>query len=348
MKSSGAAEHFEGVYVYGTDDGQLIKIGETKGLLSKRRESLERGQLTPVRLHLLAAIRSDRRRLDQNAVLGYFAEHKADVNSTETLRAAPPVVEWVNWLRQQWATWSDEDFGPPDVPDYQTWAPRDDRRVGMRAASDDALFQLYDVEPGGLAGTPWAALSIPQPRHNDYYTPLDVVETARVAMGGIDLDPASSWWANRYHKIPTYYHLGRKAEDNPWFGRVWLNPPYGDWGKWFGMVAEHWDAGHIEQACVLSPMWALVTPSIAPVLLRRASRMLLFMPTPPFWGREQDRKGRPGRTSEPDNPIFGSNHPHAITYLGPRGDEFAAAFRSRGFVFHAAALLAETEAEAPA
>lgn len=332
MRMSSAQQTFCGVYFYGTDDGQLVKVGETKGLLDRRRAGILSGQLTPVKLHLLAAVRSDNRRRDEAAVLSYFKEFHATANSTETLRADEPVVEYVNWLRQQWNTWTDEECGPDETPDYQSWAPRPERRVEMRPASDDVLIQLYDAEPGPLACTPWSALSTPQPRHNDYYTPPDLVDRARDAMGDIDLDPASSWWANHQHRIPTYYHLGRKAEDNPWFGRVWINPPYGDNAKWFGLLAEHWDAHDIEQACVLTPMWPLVARTIAPLLLQRASLIALLCPTPTFWGRERDRNGRPGRTCEPDNPIFGVDHPHCITYLGHRSEEFTKAFRDRAAI----------------
>ena len=63
-------------------------------------------------------------------------------------------------------------------------------------------------------------------------------------MGGIDLDPASHWLANRVHRIPVYYHLGRRAEDNEWFGRVWLNLPYGNNAPWFDQDHQILTPGH--------------------------------------------------------------------------------------------------------
>ena len=60
----------------------------------------------------------------------------------------------------------------------------------------------------------------------EWYTPGEIVERARIVMGGIDLDPASSGIAQRTVQSGQYY----TAEDNgltkEWVGRVWMNPPY--------------------------------------------------------------------------------------------------------------------------
>ena len=60
----------------------------------------------------------------------------------------------------------------------------------------------------------------------EWYTPGGIVESARIVMGGIDLDPASSGIAQRIVQAGHYF----TAEDNgltqDWFGKVWMNPPY--------------------------------------------------------------------------------------------------------------------------
>jgi len=45
-------------------------------------------------------------------------------------------------------------------------------------------------------------------------------------MGSIDLDPASSEFANKIVQATMYYTKDTNGLDKAWFGNVWLNPPY--------------------------------------------------------------------------------------------------------------------------
>lgn len=311
------------VYFYGTGDGKMIKIGKTRDPLRVRRQSLEQGQLVKPNYRLLAAVHGGR--TQETALHERFAAlHVSDSGSKEIFYAEPELVRYVNWLRQQWFTWAEEDDGPDDQPDFAQWRPGPGREVDWQQSDPDVLIQLYEAEPGSLFGTPWAALSRPPPKHNDYYTPPGIVALAREAMGGIDLDAASHWVANREHRIPVYYHVFRSAFDNPWFGRVWLNPPYGDNKPWIEQIIRYWDAREVEQLCMLSPVWAFSAQQARP-LMDRSSAMLLLSPTPSFWGRN-----RKGQDSTATDPQWGSNMPHAIVYLGHRAAEFRTAFASRG------------------
>jgi ParB family chromosome partitioning protein len=62
--------------------------------------------------------------------------------------------------------------------------------------------------------------------NNEWYTPQYIIDVARKTMGGIDLDPASSEIANRTVQATTFYTKEVKGLIQPWFGNVWLNPPY--------------------------------------------------------------------------------------------------------------------------
>lgn len=63
--------------------------------------------------------------------------------------------------------------------------------------------------------------------NNEWYTPAKYIEAARSVMGGIDLDPASCELANRTVKATKYYTQDQNGLMQPWYGRVWCNPPYG-------------------------------------------------------------------------------------------------------------------------
>src|SRR5215813_2992393 len=62
----------------------------------------------------------------------------------------------------------------------------------------------------------------------EWYTPPDILEAAREVLGTIDLDPASSAAQQALSpvKAANYFTIKNSGLDRPWFGRVWLNPPY--------------------------------------------------------------------------------------------------------------------------
>ncbi|WP_262965158.1 DNA N-6-adenine-methyltransferase [Methylobacter psychrophilus] len=61
---------------------------------------------------------------------------------------------------------------------------------------------------------------------NEWYTPERFIEAARLTMGQIDLDPASSDTAQKVVQATTYYTKNDNGLDYDWAGNIWLNPPY--------------------------------------------------------------------------------------------------------------------------
>ena len=61
---------------------------------------------------------------------------------------------------------------------------------------------------------------------NEWYTPPDYIELARLVLGEIDLDPASSKSAQAVVKATKYFTEKENGLEQEWHGRVWLNPPY--------------------------------------------------------------------------------------------------------------------------
>lgn len=87
----------------------------------------------------------------------------------------------------------------------------------------------------------------------EWYTPAEIVDTARHVMGTIDLDPASCEVANEVVKAALFYDQDQNGLNQEWEGRVWLNPPYasGLVGEFVDTLLHHVNSGEIEQACVL-------------------------------------------------------------------------------------------------
>ena len=84
-------------------------------------------------------------------------------------------------------------------------------------------------------------------------TPAYIIEGAREVMGGIDTDPASCAKANRIVKAERYYDKGDDGLKQPWYGNVWLNPPFSQplCQRFIGKLISEWAKCNTYQAIVL-------------------------------------------------------------------------------------------------
>lgn len=128
---------------------------------------------------------------------------------------------------------------------------------------------LQDVERyrERLCGVAWAAASMGDKSladfnnhrgvgsgENEWYTPAQYIELARLTMGGIDLDPASSEQANRTIGAAQFFGIDDDGLSREWHGRVWLNPPYAQPAidQFIAKLVTEVLAGHVEQAIALT------------------------------------------------------------------------------------------------
>lgn len=74
-------------------------------------------------------------------------------------------------------------------------------------------------------------------RTADWGTPPEIIE----ALGPFDLDPCAFPESTRFWKTAReHYALPQNGLGLPWFGCVWLNPPYGPQvERWIRRLAEH-------------------------------------------------------------------------------------------------------------
>jgi len=88
----------------------------------------------------------------------------------------------------------------------------------------------------------------------EYYTPTSIVEAARRVMGSIDLDPASSPTANQAIKAKTFFTEADDGLARLWFGRVWMNHPFGrDRNRrWVDKLVAEYRAGLVVEACCIT------------------------------------------------------------------------------------------------
>jgi ParB family chromosome partitioning protein len=89
--------------------------------------------------------------------------------------------------------------------------------------------------------------------NNEWYTPGEIIQAAKAAMGGIDCDPASSDVANQTVGASVFFTEEQNGLTQPWRGRVWLNPPYAQplIAQFAEATASKYEAEEFEQSCIL-------------------------------------------------------------------------------------------------
>jgi hypothetical protein len=155
---------------------------------------------------------------------------------------------------------------------------------------------------------------------NEWYTPKEYIEAARLVLGGIDVDPASNPVANEVVGASTFYTPEDSGLDKDWYGTVWMNPPYesGLIGQFAEKLCDSYASGNVTGAIVLvnnatETRWFQS-------LAEQASAACFPKGRVKFW--------HPRKVAVP---LQGQ----AILYLGPNADNFARAFSQFGFCMEA-------------
>jgi hypothetical protein len=89
---------------------------------------------------------------------------------------------------------------------------------------------------------------------NEWYTTPDIIQLVTDVMGAIDLDPCSN--SKTDPNVPAKHHLTKEDDglSMPWFGRVYMNPPYGTAiAKWVDKLVSEHESGNVVQAIALTP-----------------------------------------------------------------------------------------------
>ena len=161
--------------------------------------------------------------------------------------------------------------------------------------------------------------------NNEWYTPLEWIERARETMGSIDLDPASNEYAQQKIKAGTWFDAQRDGLVQPWFGNVWLNPPYGRGliDDFVEKTISEYSVKHTNQAIVLvdprtDTEWFHSLGSIAAAIAFTRGRIC-------FYNKAVDT---------PSSPTNGS----VFFYIGPRIDSFLSGFGGSCLVLKTSAL----------
>jgi hypothetical protein len=151
---------------------------------------------------------------------------------------------------------------------------------------------------------------------NEWFTPAEYVEAARLVLEAIDLDPATHPKAQEWIKATQYFTRAEDGLKQEWHGRVWLNPPYGrgEIGPFITKLVREIDADHVSAAVLLTHSYTDTEwfHSVMPV-----AQMLCFT------------KGRVKFEDEAGDPCAPTQG-QVFFYYGPDVEEFAEVFRVFG------------------
>lgn len=86
---------------------------------------------------------------------------------------------------------------------------------------------------------------------DEWYTPRWVTDLAREVLGVIDLDPASNPTANAWVQATAFYTKDDDGYSKPWYGTVWLNPPFDETARWFKRLEAAYVDGDVTAALFL-------------------------------------------------------------------------------------------------
>lgn len=156
----------------------------------------------------------------------------------------------------------------------------------------------------------------------EWYTPARYLEAVRNVLGEIDLDPASNPQANATIGAKHYFTKEHNGLALDWYGRVFMNPPYGrtDQGEslaaaFCNKAVTEYEAGNIEACIILvnslhSQAWQAPLYNYAICFVDHRIQFIS------------------GDGDKNKNPTF----QNIFTYLGKEPEKFSAAFQRFGYV----------------
>lgn len=152
----------------------------------------------------------------------------------------------------------------------------------------------------------------------EYYTPSEIIEAAREAMGSIELDPASSANANEIVKAQRYFNQEQDGLKQTWYAStVWVNWPFGRRlnDLWVNKILEQYRISGEQQ--IICICYACTS--------EKWFRPLLAYPQCYLHGRTNYRL--------PSGEVLrGVTKGSVVTYLGANIDRFARIFEKLGTI----------------
>lgn len=155
-------------------------------------------------------------------------------------------------------------------------------------------------------------------KENDWYTPPEYIEATRAVLGDIDLDPATSDFAQQTVRAKQYFTKEDNSLDKPWRGKVWMNPPYSmpEIKSFAEKIVEEFNSGRVSEAIVLTnnssdTQWFHALLNTSCIACLPSSRVKFY---------------------NPDSEVMATRQGQTLFYFGENKAKFAEVFSSFGAI----------------
>jgi len=150
------------------------------------------------------------------------------------------------------------------------------------------------------------------------YTPTEYIESSRLVMGSIDLDPASNEKANKIVKATQFFDKNSDGLTKAWEGNIFLNPPYSqpEIKHFIDRLLSHYQLNRIQQAILLTnnntdTMWFHKAAKVSGIMCFTKGRINFL---------------------KPDNSRSSPTNGQIFFYFGPNKNEFKTEFKQYGLI----------------
>ncbi|BAY84471.1 C-5 cytosine-specific DNA methylase [Calothrix parasitica NIES-267] len=148
-----------------------------------------------------------------------------------------------------------------------------------------------------------------------WYSPPHIVELIIQVLEEINLDPCAD--DGRHIPAGKHYTFDDNGLEQPWCGKVYMNPPYSHPGVWMKKLQLEFETGNVDEAIALVPA-ATDTNWLSPVLKTQPVC---------FW------KGRIKFLGQDYKPKSSARQSHVLVYWGNNWQKFREVFKEYGVVY---------------
>ena len=148
-----------------------------------------------------------------------------------------------------------------------------------------------------------------------WYSPPHIVELVIQVLGEINLDPCAD--DGRHIAAAKHYTFDDNGLEQPWCGKIYMNPPYSHPGTWIKKLELEFETGNVDEAIALVPA-ATDTNWLSPVLKTQPVC---------FW------KGRIKFLGQDYQPKLSARQSHVLVYWGNNWQRFREVFEDYGVVY---------------